>query len=500
MSTHNLKRQIVVVDDSSDWMDALEKLLMAYGEQRDIIKINREKFIKQYDEPYKFNLVDYCFVDLELAGFRAKEGITDMYGLTQILPHIRLHAPWIPAACVSIWISNDPKIMHELSVSDFDGLYPKELIGEWDKDAGQHRTYPKFNPDLWNKILRDLEIKRLSTLTGRSVLDVSRLAKEAANIKVTPSQEVRDTVYKDLGECVVTEAIAMLGLGGTKVSLNQIVTGFSGVYVIKAEVFGAGEGGSFRSKWLFKMGRSIGKLAQETAAHRRIFCRGINRSLIVGQLFPNPVIWKGLGVIAYGFEEDTLTALEVAKDQDITRLAEVVSKISKSLYASPEKCPCNIKEEVSRWIGKSIKIQEIVSLHTRTFVISRALIHGDLHLRNILISKGAAMLIDFARSEVGPIAIDAAKLAADTLVFARPDMLQAENIDWATLKKTDLSALIEPFDEYMKADDDCHAFNIFLMAFLRRYISYDDVLPETKKLIETALDNKRLMELAQQGS
>lgn len=490
MGTNNLKRQIVVVDDSSGWLDVLEKLLREYGEQRDIVKINREGFFKEYNEPHKFKLVDYCFVDLELVGVKTKKDDkkTDDYGLTQVLPHIRLRAPWIPTACVSVWISNDPKIMHELSVSDFDGLYPKELIGEWDAAVGKFRTDPKFNRDLWAKILRDLEIKRLSSMTGRSVLDVTQLAGDAGKIKVIPSQEVRDTVYKDLGGDIVTEAIATLGLGGSKVSLNQIVTGFSGVYVIKAEVFGVGDGGSFRSKWLFKMGRSIGKLAQEAAAHRRIFCRGVDRSLIVGQLFPNPVIWKGLGVIAYGFEEDTRTALEVTKDNGVAQLAGAVLKISKSLYASPEKCPCDIREETSRWIGRGTKIQEIVSSHTRAFVISRALIHGDLHLRNILISKGAATLIDFARSDVGPIAIDAAKLAADTLVFAKPELLKAENIKWIALKKTELGVLLEPFEEYMKADDDYRAFDVFLMAFLRRYVSYDDVLPEIKALIETALN------------
>jgi Ser/Thr protein kinase RdoA (MazF antagonist) len=115
----------------------------------------------------------------------------------------------------------------------------------------------------------------------------------------------------------------------------------------------------------------------------------------------------------------------------------------------------------------------------------RCLIHGDLHLANIMIGS-ADVLIDFARSSDGPVAVDAAKLISDFLL-RMPDMRDGELPSWDS--KSGLSAHILGIfrDSFQFEEGDKKLFSLFLAVNLAVALQYDDVEKETKVWIRSAL-------------
>jgi len=217
MSTDEL---IINVENDISWRESFEGTLRAIGEHREILQVDIKQFLDRFKTSKDFNHISYCFVDLELGAGTSKE-LNDTWGLDRVLPHIRKLAPWIPVACLSRYIISYPEIIGRLAVSDFDGIYPKEII---------------------SKQIREL-------------LD------NAARTKLTMSDSVKEEVEK-LGESAFKEGIVLMGLGGTDISIDEIIMGFSGVFVAKGGAFGDDGQGPVHSYWLLKWGKQICKIAE----------------------------------------------------------------------------------------------------------------------------------------------------------------------------------------------------------------------------------------------
>jgi len=131
-----------------------------------------------------------------------------------------------------------------------------------------------------------------------------------------------------------------------------------------------------------------------------------------------------------------------------------------------------ITSKKSRILGDNIEYQ-------------RGLIHGDLHLANIMIGS-VDVLIDFARSADGPVAVDAAKLISDFLL-RMPDMRDSELPTWDS--KSGLSAHVLDIlrDSFQFDDGDKKLFSLFLILNLAVALQYNDVSKETKAWIRSAL-------------
>lgn len=481
---------ILIIENDTSWRNIFEKILRAIGENKEIIMTDFYEFDEKYKSSRDFDNVGFCFVDLEL-GAGVGQQLSDTWGKDKVLPIIRRLAPWIPVACISRYISGEITIVGDLSTSDFDGIYPKEIIATKEGRSGaDFKTHPDFNSKKWDDILKGLQAKRVSALTGRSVEQIRELLLGKESIDFKFSNKIEDIV-ESLDAERFKEGIALLALGGKEIAINEIVSGFSGVYVCKVGAYGEDHKGPVRSYWLLKWGKQIRKLEAEAEAHFWMFQRGIERKLQIPQLHHHVVYWRGIGYIAYGFEEDASTALELINNKGLPELSAHIETIASSLYSKTKISPIAPRVELEKWCKFDSETLKYVNpdLLQNTMEITRALIHGDLHLRNILIKDNLPTLIDFARSDLGPVAIDLAKLVIDILVFHSHDEIKADTFTWAGLTLSTLSGILSLSGKYLQAKDDKRFFELSLRAYASAYLKYIDVDDNVKKLLRKALES-----------
>lgn len=480
------KELILVIENDESWREKLKEILLSYGEDREIIKLGYNDFITAYNKNHSFDNVAYCFVDLEL-GPKSNREMNDTWGLDKVLPHIRRLAPWIPVACLSMYIDNDfPGIIYDLSFSDFDVFYPKRII----YDQEHKKTNPDFNQNKWQNMLQQLSIKRVATMSGRSVEEIKRLLNDSKNMKLTLSESTQPKIT-EFGEGKFKEGLALMDFGSLELSINELVQGFSGINVGKLSAYGRDDKGEIHSYWLIKWGKPIRKLAEEAEAHHRMFQRGIDRSLQVPQLHHKAISWNGMGYLAYSYEDKALTALEFVHKNEVKGLVPHMNKITSSLYSKSHKGSVSPRRELEKWCGV-LNDKELEALGNdnlnHPLESTFALIHGDLHLRNILITDGKPTLIDFARSDSGPIVIDLAKLLIDILVFCEDaQQIKSEMFKWDTIKTSSLGCLLSVFEKYVPASDDIKFFELAIKAYALKYLTYPDVKEDRKKAISEAL-------------
>jgi hypothetical protein len=210
--------------------------------------------------------------------------------------------------------------------------------------------------------------------------------------------------------------------------------------------------------------------------------------LQVAQLHPNVICWDNIGYIAYGFEKDANTALETIKNSGILGFIPSMEKIAHGLYSTKKIAPLHPRDEVKRWCQlDELKYSKFNATLSHPVEATTTLIHGDLHLRNILIKNGRTTLIDFAKSNLGPIVIDFAKLTIDILAFCMKEEIKPDFFDWDGLKKSSLKDLLQMFEIYMTAKDDKRFFDIALYAYASTYLTYPDVEHDVKEAIESVL-------------
>lgn len=473
--------KILIIENDTAWRDQFEKILRAIGEKREIKKVDITEFSKAFKTSRDFDNVGYCFVDLEL-GPGSESRINDMWGLELVLPEVRKLAPWIPVACISRYIAGQVAIVGDLSTSDFDGIYPKQIISE-----GTH-THPEFNRKQWNDLLLNLKVKRNAALTGRSVRDIRGLLENAHSTKLTLGEGAKKLV-EEMGETQFREAVSLLGFGGTRLAVDKIVTGFSGVYVVKLGVYGEDEKGPNHSYWLLKWGNPVRKIAHEADAHKRLLRKGLERRLQVPLLHHNVISWEGLGFIAYVFEENARTALEMIQEAGVLAFSPLLQEVAKSLYSRNDILPISPREVLDNWWKLDIEQQKTIpdNLLHHTLEVTHAMIHGDFHLRNILVKSNHVTLIDFAKSDFNPIAIDVAKLIMDILVFVEPSQLSVISFNWEGLKASSLAEITQVFDKFLNARGDKEFFELALRAYAEKYLKYPDVDASTKKALAERL-------------
>ncbi|MBF0343692.1 MAG: aminoglycoside phosphotransferase family protein [Nitrospirae bacterium] len=475
--------KILFIENEISWFKNIKAILNEFDDKHDIQMVDIEEFMTSYRSNESFNSLRYCFVDLEL-GPGTDRSCNDTLGLDHVLPKIRSLAPWIPTACISRHITGEETILRLLSVSDFDGIYPKKIISTGNK------IHPDFNKTLWNSILLDLRIKRVAAMTGRTTFKITTLLEKSKNVELRLSDNIRKIV-DGIGTEQFQEGIALLELGGTTLIISEITGGYSGINVWRIEASDSGTKGLFRSHWLIKWGADIIKLDKEIQAHYQMLQRGINRSLQVPLLHHNVVAWSGIGYIAYVFEKDAQTALEFIRKNNVEKFTKHIEKIVKFLYSTDKNFFDPIKE-LKRWCDFNVENNHTTHKESlqRQFELTGALIHGDLHLRNILIKDNMPVLIDFARSDYAPIALDTAKLVIDILVFSDVCDLDEISLDWNSLSKSPLKGILNAYKEHLNSDDNKTFFDLAIKEYAHKYTTYPDVSDDKKGALKRLLDKK----------
>jgi thiamine kinase-like enzyme len=129
------------------------------------------------------------------------------------------------------------------------------------------------------------------------------------------------------------------------------------------------------------------------------------------------------------------------------------------------------------------------NLLDETVVYERCRVHGDLHLGNIMLGT-TDVLIDFASSMVGPVAVDLAKFVSDLLLRLQ-EIREAKLPRWDT-KKPPMSEILMPLQYSLQfGEGDIKVFQLFLSLFMAQALNYDDVPDDAKHWARSVLASER---------
>jgi hypothetical protein len=477
----NRASKILLVENDASWSANFTKTIKKCGETRECIVLrNADEFLEKFEKGSEFQDIWLCILDLELGAHLG--GIAnDLDGLEVVLPAIKEKAPWIPVCCMSSYL-DDHEILARLSTSDFDGLFSKP--GMYSKG----KTAASFNSDAWEKLIQGLHIKRAAGMSSLTVTEVSRIVYQEELSKIV-ADKPSERIINEIGAVDFKIGLGLLGIVGKEIVVSEIGGGFSGLYTLRVEVTETG-GSPFRSTWVIKFGFDIEKLMIESRRHNEIFVRGFSRKFHVPQIHRQVATWNGCGFIGYCFEEGADTALSSLKARGAENLMKLTAKICEKFYVAPTAGSVRFRDVLIEWFGydkSEATILEDERTQGRNLKVTKAFLHGDLHLSNIMINGDSPILIDFAQANSGPMAIDAAKFIADMAVFFYTPLLLGAPPNIADISKSNLGSFYNIFKKYLSAKDDDLLFCLLIEEYLKQYETFSDVSPKAKVDIEKVL-------------
>jgi hypothetical protein len=296
-----------------------------------------------------------------------------------------------------------------------------------------------------------------------------------------------------------------------KVVLKRLSGGWSGAFVFQAYAKQDHSLGGKEGQWLLKISDSPTKLHRELTAHFRMMRSGVDYARMAQPLWPVVVCESGCAAIAFQFAHGTEEAVSILS-KCATQCDDVMDRIGSVLmgfYGKPHLSRDIVMNLSARWGSSTEVIQKAADIlesggteqllraivQTKqeyglgeTIEFSQSVIHGDLHLGNIMLGE-RDILIDFSRSNPGPIAVDLARLAVD-IVVRIPEVRgndlpllsgdHSSNIAKA-IKKMSSSLKLTSGDELL--------YDVFLKVLLARHLTYADnrVSQETKAWITSKL-------------
>lgn len=429
--------------------------------------------------------VELVLVDLELDPMKTPGTPLDYLGRDVVLQEIRRCASWIPTILVSGHVT-DPIVLARTTPYDFDAIIPKDYFDS-----------PLIDYKHWFELKRKAAMRRVGTLTGRPTTQLGPLLDCADQMVVDYGETVRRSL-EELGLIdVLRDILALAGLRGEIIGLDEMPQGCSGLLATKARITVRGR----EVVWFLKLGRDISKLASEVAAHRKMFEDGLTRRLTVPCLWWAPVVWKSVGLIAYEFEKESLTLLEKARDNLSEALDTVGGLFDEFYYGGrwqtrvPRKILTRLVEDedavpgvkATGLVKKLLQREEDRALD-KPARIKASCQHGDLNARNILVSDRGPVLIDFSHYvEVGqgfPL-LDLAKLCVDLWVHAQ-QLGPLRMLTNGEVLKGSLDAILDPFlgdPAIGVTDDEKRFFGLAVHCYLYKYANYSDTTPELRDQI-----------------
>jgi len=483
-------RRILVVEDNAPYLEDLKVILVKDLEELEPVGESMvEKAIERLDDVELIDKIKLVIVDLELHGGDAS-GPADFEGRDLILPKLRSNACWIPAVVMSRYFTGDAHVLAEATPYGFDAVVPKKFFSE-------SRTYKKQ----WQRVKEVAAASRVGVLTGRDTHKILHLLTQDIDLQI--GAEVAKEIDKYGGEDF-RSALRLMEFTSSRIVIDQVVQGFSGLSVVKLTCRRGGR----RVKWLLKFGSSFQKLDRELAAHRRMFLDGITRRMSVPVLWWRPIIWGSVGMIAYEFEENATTLLEEIKSNGLMGGLRKIGPALEELYRG-----CEVEAVIPRnCLEGTISRADTSGLRAKQGAILRALVarephphldrslevrlgpqHGDLHTRNILIGERGPVLIDFAHyrgiGEGGVPLLDLAKLFVD--IWACGGGIPLNDIlDGGVLRRQgeygrwgDILIDSEP------SGDEMRLFRLAVACQLAKYSKYTDVAKEKRREAQRALNN-----------
>lgn len=444
----------------------------------------------------EFDRYDLALIDLEL--FPTKASIYyepgDLRGGTEVLPYLREEAPWLPVLAESrLYLKEAEHFLALAGSFGFDGHLPRDMFRKG-----------MIDKNMWDFFMQSASDLRKRSLVGEKVWQHRQIPTIEASAEAEITLNSRTNDWKVL--------IEYLFCFSRRVVLNQLRGGFSGADVFKTYVRSPFEDGGSEGEWLVKVSNSPWKLHQETQAHLTMLRRGIDFARMVPLLWNDVIVHDRTAAIAYQFATNTKEASEVLEEgMSPVELCVRLNPMLKRFYRNTRKERSIIGKLVSEWgptsemltrasaaLSKS-QVKELTKhaalKHERGALAEdveyqRCLIHGDLHLGNIMIGS-QDVLIDFARSDDGPIAIDAAKFISD-LLLRMPSLRDEELPTWETPKGLSQKIFGTLQESFSFNTGDTRIFSVFLALNLAVSLQYKDITKETKTWIRSVLSKFKL--------
>lgn len=445
----------------------------------------------------EFEKYDVALIDLEIfASLNDQTGYKpeDLRGGTEILPYIRREAPWLPVFAASQLFRKEAEDFLAIAGSfGFDGHIPLQMFNKG-----------SFNRNLWDELIEAALLLRKKAVLGETVLSKARIPQ----IDASDDASNRLSKFSNWRELLQTTFCF-----ASKVNILPLQSGFSGADIYRTVIRQHSDDGGSQGEWVWKVSNSPSKLHQEVQAHLAMLRAGLDHARMVPLLWQSVLVHSGVGAIAYKFAEGTKVASSMTNDIDqAIGLCKRIAPLFKRLYKKMPEEQSSVRNLLSNWSPQPEQLFKVANLLAGSDVerflrviagerieievlnsiveYRQCLIHGDLHLGNIMLGEPNAqapdVLIDFAKSGVGPIAVDMAKLVSD-LLLRLSDSRERELPTWKT-KSSMWQRMLAPLNKTINfSSGDEKLFNLFLIIFLAISLDYDDVPTDAKDWIKDVL-------------
>lgn len=485
---------ILLVDDVSLVKDELINNLRKIG-----VKANVDFRMPKFDQSIidelpkgdELNNYDLALIDLELYPLRQSVEYLpeDLAGGTEVLPYLRKVAPWLPIIAMSRLYSEAAKSFFAIAGSyGFDGQLPRHIV-----------VSSSFSRTLWDYLITRAKILRKNSILGYSFKHPNVLLKPIINPDTKLILDKKFPTWESICQQIF--------YFGDKYSASPIGEGFSGAMTLKTKVTEKTISETTESLWLLKISQNPQKAHEEVQSHLAFMRSGFEYARTVPLLWPGVIVENGIAAIAYQFAEATEVAYDKVNNFESTnKVCGELKTLFHSLYNNEKisKDDSVVSNIISDWfsmdiVKESIKLIPSVTINkiglkfkkgtnhnflSEIVSYQRCWLHGDMHLRNILMGK-RNVLIDFARSKPGPIVIDLAKFSTD-LLLKITEFQEDTFPSWGT--ECLLNRAIKPISSIIILhEDDVKLYNLFLILYLVVALTYKDITPTSKKYIKNII-------------
>jgi len=486
--------KILLVENNSADVTLITQRLRGYlGEAREIQAHypNHDRSCLGLDD-MPLSDVELVLVDLELAT-TSDQPPGDFLGRDVVLRCLRREARWIPVLLVSRYLDNDSLLVAEASSFGFDGLVPKRVFS----NNAFYRT-------MWHDLVRRASLSRVAALTGRDVfsLDAAMSGSVTLSYGATLANQI-----EPVGEETLRSLLKLAGFSGASVAIEHLEQGYSGSLVMRALC----RRGNREANWLLKVGQDKAKLNRELVSHRQVQLDGVTRRITVPALWGAPIAWGSGALIAYEFEQNSRSLLELIRDVGVQEGLRRVRNALASLYEGCAEEGVVPAAELFGFVGRPDSISGLPEASLLYAFAQRSpndsldrvarvwcgCHHGDLHSRNILISDSGVAAIDFAHyaghgfegTRRGIPLLDLAKLALDLWVN-RVGPGPAALLSGEVLNSDDFRPIVDLFLINRRtgpSPDEVRFFKASVECLMGRYLSYPNLPEAVRRRIKRGL-------------